>query len=710
MWRFGLLRDDLLIDRSFLNTGRAFYRILKMPYIEAVNLYKTQTFARHAIVYDWESSRFWIGYEYPAFGKPENNPANWVSGSAVSTTGTSVADNPLLPLGKVGTVKEWLPKASGAQADPFKPPPEDKYNDRGNSTQDLARYRTTLRSTEGTKEEAVAPAERVLAEAGHYHALKPIMEEEDGQERNPSFTTTVLPQDQLRKLGASREGDLLLPNEGEDVVAEPVSNADAPIDAQQPFVNDEWPSPETAMAIPEHSWTRGRHLKQKSKDKGRGHARVAASTKPTPIPAQAPAPLPAANLPVGPVARFAAEFHARRVAQPKPPPPIEAPYMPPANIAALALDRPSKRRMAHGTSHHEQRSILRTSTDQGSSKPDDGVQKFIDSVIESNKRGKCASLKTVLADMKPKPRLNPLAPTWEPGKIAHFIGTNPVPPILQPLPTRQPFFGVENGQETTVDPGDATEAVSDLIIDENLPNRNLSKQSMAIPLNIEGFLSAVEDAEEPLMDSSYDDESPIRSDIRELAIAGIDMAAFSLKTAPKSANLQRWFNPSAAPFIPALNSLTSANDQELAHSTLQTSSSPPPVVQQDMVETEDLLVFDGSEDEVEEMRELIPETVSRTFLDGASLFAPSMPQGISVQIGPAIAHDQIMVAAIEGLDMLRAARGYISLQLDIGHMLVPELPYHKIPDKNGFSPDEWKTQMDPTRPWSMGKNVVFSKV
>ena len=675
-----------------------------MPYVETLNLYKVQTFARQKIVYDWEISRFWIDYEYPAFGKSENSPANWVTSSRVSAADPSVADRPKLPPGKVGTVKEWLPKASAAQADPFKPTTEDEQKCHDQSPQDLQKYLTTIRSVEGSKEEAIAPTERVLLEASHSSTLKPITEETDDP-RSP--TATDLSEDQSRKVEVPLGGDLLLPEEDHNVTAESNSNVVAPTEVQQPFINDEWPSPETAMAIPENSWSRDRRSKKKSKGKGRGRAQGAASTTATQIPVQPPAPLASVDPPIGPAARFAAEFHARRAAQSKPPPPIEAPYMPPKDTTSPAPNWPSRRRTTHGTSHHKHGGNLQSSTGKSSSGTDNAVQRFIDRVVESDRRGKLASRGAEMAKVQPKFHLNPLAPAWEPWKTSPVMDFEPLPPPLLPIPVRQPFFNVESMAKTS----------THLMTDEALPNRNVGERSSTIPINIEEFLISLDDAEEPLVDLSDHDESRSSNDdervqhhIGERGIAALDLAVPSSNNIPGSVNIRQRLDPSALPFIPAPNTLTVIDNAAQAHATSQTSSLLLAASQPGLSELGDLLEFNSTESELEETREPIAEIESRSFQEGALLLAPSVPQGTFIQIGPAVAHDQIMIAAIEALDMLRAARGYITLHLDIGHLLLPEIPFHKYPYRDGFPPDEWKTLMDPSRPWSMGRNLVFSKV
>ena len=692
-----------------------------MPYLDALKQYKVQTFARHSIVYDWETSRFWIDYRYPAFGDPENHPANWAQSSLQSATGASGVGNSSLKSNKTGKVKEWLPKVSEARADPFQPKVVDESGGHEKPPQEPRSYLTAVRSAVSREEEAAAPKNTDSINASHMSTLlDPVVEEIDHRKESKP-AAAGLPEKHVCEVESSAKAELL-PDHGHDLTAASTTNVVTPTEGRQPYINEEWPSPETAMAIPRTSQPRNHHSKTKNRDKDRSHARRTAripatqkhvqaretiaqaketgaqtqekpaQTQETHMPAQLPAPVLPADRPVGPATRFAAEYHARRATLPKPPP-IEAPYMPPTSTASPETNKPSRDRTLSRTSHKRHKSNLQTSHGrQDLSRTDNAVQHFIERVIESNRKGEIASLRTLLAETKPKSRLNPLATTWKPlVPTTNFELSRPAP---QNVPLIQRFTDANNAQKVAVDPRSEIEASNHVNTDNSLYGRNVNERSSAIPIRIEEFLVSLDEAEEPSMDLSDDNELSIQHDMGERSISTSDLFGLWSATSPQSTNLRQGLNPSALPFIPSLDTSTSA-DHEMR---------PHPIAKVD-----DLLDLNSTEDEIRETREQTAEAESRTFFDGASLLAPSILHGTFAQIGSPIAHDQIMAAAIEALDMLRATRGHITLQLDIGHLLVPDLPFHKFPHRDGFSPDEWKSQMDPARPWGMGKNLILSK-
>ena len=131
-----------------MRTKLAYTRILKLSYVEHLRRYQVQTFGRQKIEYDWEASRFWLFYEYPAFGKVENNPTNWPSGSVASMMEGSVRSHPLLPRKKLDTVRAWVPEASNTTADPFQPKAEGE-SDEQRPMREPDFYLSTIRVVEG---------------------------------------------------------------------------------------------------------------------------------------------------------------------------------------------------------------------------------------------------------------------------------------------------------------------------------------------------------------------------------------------------------------------------------------------------------------------------------------------------------------------------------------------------------------------------------
>ena len=594
------------------------YRILKVPWLNDLQRYQAQTFARQAIVYDWETSRFWLDYEYPAFGKPENNPANWPSGSVASTGKTPGGNKPSLTAGKIDILNEWLPKASDTQEDPFKPKAEHEYDDKEKPPRDPKYYLSTIRVPQALEPEATPSQDAAIAGPSHSSIVKQadeVVPEQNTQqpqkwvvnEEWPSPETAMAWDSPLNVAMRKRQKEAKARESAQKSRAKLADKrATIPVkqEPQKWAINDEWPSPETAMAVDSP-------LNRKSgnkKDKGKAieFTPLARPVVPTPTPTSAGPST--AGPPVGPVARLAAlrlaDLAAQAAAaQSNVPPPIEAPFMPITSEDSLDMKPKSSRHQG-----------LRTLT-------------------------------------KPKSLLNPLATPWEPSKAVSSAASKPLQTPLQ-------------------------------------PERKHQIQ------------------EEPLIDVSGDN-TPVNTSQKGFR-AMYDSLSGSPSSMPQNRANDDVFGDSPA-LVPSFPPLVARKGPKLSDPKLSDPKLSDPKLSDPKL-SDKLIDYSDSEETVVEKKEEVSEADSRLFFEGSLLQAPPVQQMPLIDTGRKAVVDQILFASIEALDMLRAVRGQVTLQLDIGHILLPRVPFHKFPYKEGFNPGEWEDKMNPAKPWGMGRNIVFSKV
>ena len=434
------------------------------------------------------------------------------------------------------------------------------------------------------------------------------------------------------------------------------------------IINDEWPSPETAMA-------HDSPLQQK------------ASTQKAAAPITTQIATPALSFhandpPVGPVARLAALNLAKMAAQSNNPPPIEAPFMP-YRSDPKANDR-------------------HPSVDGAFSEGGDLARQPDDLSIEGTPMSRKSS-RGRAETARPASRLNPRAPSFEPGNSISSATSKPLQSPLQPDLTWQ-----------------NTKAQAEDLIDLSVEDSSVEKQP---PLqggftgNFDGP-SDLKAQDGLLIDFSgminHNDLSELSSSMALLGAHNEDLHSDNLlELSDNERRIAGWNSINGN--IPLKSLLDSSDNEEFltTHDRCTHSDGLLEVGEKKEhinTRTTNLLHFSDDEESIVERKKEVTEADTRLFFDGSVLKAPFIqPTTLKVN-SQKLVFDEILAAAIEALDMIRAVRGQITLQLDLGRILVPRLPAYNFPYREGFSHGEWESHMDSAKPWSMGRVVAFSRV